>query len=107
MDIDFEKQYYNIQSKLISDYIKNYDLIEVDINDLKIGDKVVIHFMTYSQKYMYQLYSKYGTIIKIEDINDHNGILLQNDHNIYNLLYPDLSMYASGYEYTIYLLTQK
>lgn len=106
--INFEKTYYKIQLKLISDFTKNHKLVEIDINDLKIGNKVVIHFTTYSQKYMYHLYSRYGTIIKIEDkMEIPNNILLQNDHNIYDLLYPDLSIYGSGYDYIIYLLIDK
>lgn len=40
--------------------------VSVDFNDLKIGDKIIIEFVSDSQRYMFSYYPKYGEIIHIK-----------------------------------------
>lgn len=44
--------------------------INVDFNDVKIGDNIVIEFISDSQRYMYSYYPKYGEVIHIKDDNE-------------------------------------
>lgn len=96
---------YNEESDKINNYIKNNlscnEKIEVNISDLKIGDIVYVNFISDSQKYIYDLYPKFGVISSID--ND-NILILNIDKKSENLLHDNVSYYGSslGYSYYIY-----
>lgn len=102
-----EEKYYIEQQELVNNYKNNYKLENISIDDIKLGDKVIISFYPCSQKYMYTLYSKYGTVIKINDSEDDYDIIIQNEQTTYNLLFGNLSPYSAAYDYSIYLLNDK
>ena len=94
--IIYEQKTYEIQTILIDKQV-----IEIKIEDININDNIYIIFMSYSQRYIYTLYPKYGTVISI----DNNNIIINNIHNENeNILHDNISYFGDslGYEYTIY-----
>jgi len=96
---------YNNKSQKIDNYITNFLLkknkILVDISELKINDLILIDFIPDSQRYIYDLYSKIGTIVSI--IN--NNVIINNIENENeNLLHDGVSYLGQslGYSYYIY-----
>ena len=61
---EYEVNFYEEQHKQMLEFIGNKTEEEINERDLQIGDKIVVYFYPASQKYIYLLYPKYGTIIK-------------------------------------------
>jgi len=83
----------------------NYIFIN-NIDKLKINDIVIIEYYPYSQKYIYNLYPKFGKIINILNLELYNDdilsiIILQNNNEIYNASHGQYNMYNRGYDYDI------
>lgn len=105
---DNEEAYYFSQQELVNNYKNGYELEDIGIDEIKLGDKVIINFYPCSQKYIYTLYPKYGTVIQINDNReDYDGIIIQNENTTYNLLFGNLSPYSAAYDYYIRLLKDK
>ena len=99
------KDKYDYEFNKINTYINNNFLdkkkTEINIIDIKIDDIIYIEFMSDSQKYIYDLYPKFGKIINI--IND--DIIIKNLNNDEErLLHDNLSYYGNslGYSFNIY-----
>jgi hypothetical protein len=97
--------YYNKQSDEVEKFIINKKIININESEIKIGDKIVIYFTPYSQKYIYTVYPKYGEVI--EDSNDPYqefslmNIIIKNDKQIYNAYHEELGLYGRCYDYKI------
>lgn len=84
----------------------------VEYEELKLGDVVVITYISYSQKNIYDLYPKFGRIIKIDNLKDIDdcesytieNIYLYNDYNgEYNAAHDWCGYYGNtkAYNYII------
>ena len=98
------KEDYDNKTNIINNYINNYHLnknkIEINVNELQINDIILIEFIPDSQKYLYDLYPKFGIIINIKD-----DIIIKNINNEEELMFHgNISYYGSslGYSYNIY-----
>lgn len=109
---DYDYENYEKLNQKITDYMEINNIKskkQVSITELKQGQLILIDFLPYSQKYIYKLYSKIGTIQEInhDGIEGEYDIRIKNiDGHIENILHPSVSYYGDtlGYEYTIYLL---
>jgi hypothetical protein len=111
---EIKESIYNDICQRGEDFKEKYlttDMIwkSVSVNDVNIGDKIIAYFYPSSQKYIVDLYPKFGTV---------NEILLENnDIERINIITPDggkenlAHFYVSyfgdsrGYDYSIYKLT--
>ncbi len=106
MDLYFNNK---VQSE-IREKITHDKLIPVEILDLKIGDKVLVNFHSYSPKYINSLHSKMGTItnINFNKLNDDvtSFVTIKNfKEEIENLLHERVSNDDSlGYDYSLFLI---
>ena len=108
MDIFIEKtrmvEYY--EAKYVKDGKQWARLENNDIKNLREGDIIIIYFYPLSQKYLYTLYPKIGTICtNTEYINE--MMIDTCDNGIEPLFHPSVNSYSAdalGYEYQIYKL---
>ena len=98
------KDKYNNEINIINNHINNNYLnkkkVQININELNINDIIFIEFFPDSQKYIYDLYPKFGKIINIKD-----NIIIKNLNNQEEfLLHDSVSYYGTtlGYAYYIY-----
>ena len=102
---DDEELIYYEEQKQVKNFIGINNTIDIDEKELKVGDKIVIYFYSCSQKYIYQLYPKYGKIIK--NINKENNefslrnIKLKNNKTEYYASHGGVCLYSDGFEYRI------
>uniref|UniRef100_A0A6C0HA15 Uncharacterized protein n=1 Tax=viral metagenome TaxID=1070528 RepID=A0A6C0HA15_9ZZZZ len=92
---------YEQITQKIQNILINKQMMEIKEEDININDNIYIIFMSYSQKYIYSLYPKYGTVMSI----DNNNIIIKNINNENeNILHDNISYFGDslGYEYTIY-----
>lgn len=96
--------FYNNIIDNITIKLKEKNKIYIDINDININDKIYIEFLPNSQKYIYQLYPKYGIIVNINNNNQLIKIFNFNTNKIENLFHDYVSYYGDipGYDYTLY-----
>jgi hypothetical protein len=85
---------------------KNWVNINDNIDKLKINDIIIIEYYPNSQKYIYDLYPKFGVITKILDKQTYNNDLLRNiilNNSIieYDASHGQYNMYSRGYDYSI------
>jgi len=97
-----DKEKYDYENIKINEYISNNNKKEISIDELKIDDIIKIEFIPDSQKYIYDLYPKFGKIISIN--NDNNIIIKNLDNNFENLLHDSVSYYGDslGYSFIIF-----
>lgn len=73
IDDEYTYNYFNEKaSKYRESFTCEGKWVSVDFNDLKIGDKIIIEFISDSQRYMFSYYPKYGEIIHIKSDNEFN-----------------------------------
>lgn len=107
---DDEIKFYNNKFNIINNIIKDKEISVIDIENLKIDDYVYIIFTPDSQRYIYNLTPKIGTVKNIlsknKYINNFPDIIILNDDNVEeNLLHGSYSLYGSlGYSFIIYLI---
>lgn len=100
-----EFNYYEEQTEEVKKFINNKEILDINYNDIRIGDKIVVYFYPASQKYMYTLYPKYGEVIK--DKNKENEehtlfqVILKNDNEIYNAFHDGLGIYSRCFDYKV------
>ena len=99
---------YNEEYNKINNYITNILKKTISNNylttleNLKIGDIIYISFIPQSQRDIYALYPKFGSVIEI--INDYVKIKnLDNDEE--ELLFEPVSIFSLGYSYDIYIFS--
>lgn len=105
-------EYYENINKNITEYIDKNNIKSkkhVQITELKPGQRILIEFLPYSQKYIYKLYPKFGTIEEINwsDEEMEFDVRIKNmNGQIEYMFHPSVSYYGDslGYEYVIYLL---
>ena len=115
--VDDEYEYYIKCNNIITNIIVNKTCILIDINDIKIGDNIYINFIPDSQKYIYELYSKCGSVESIEIKNQINPYTDKNENyykiiiknssdNLEELFHEGVSYLGTslGYSYFIYLI---
>ena len=108
--------YESINNK-INSLLEHVKIKSIDIYDLKVGDTVYINFTPNSQRYIYNLYPKYGKILsidfnKIYDEIDNkyyeNNIIkiINHDNIIDDLLHGGVSYYGQSldYDYSLFLI---
>jgi hypothetical protein len=104
--LDEQLEQFNKKNDQINSYINTFllnkekNLIN-DISDLKINDIVHINFIPDSQKYINDLFPKFGKIMFIEN----NQIIIENLDKVYEELLHDGVSYIGqslGYSYYIY-----
>ena len=99
---------YNTNESNIFNIIKDKAKQEINIDELKIDDYVYISFIPDSQKYIYDLTSKLGKIIKIDNKEREfpDITILNYENESEDLLHGSCSYYGQslGYSYTIYLI---
>ena len=80
---------------------------DVSIDDLKIDDIIIINYTSNSQRYIYDLYPKFGKIIRIDDSNILENIYL--NHNDINASHDWCGYYGNtrSYDYNIIKLYYK
>jgi hypothetical protein len=107
----FDDYEYNLIQEELKGIISKNELIPIKLSDIKIGDKLYIDFSPYSQKYIYVLHSKLGTVecIKIYDTNDNNfsTVMIKNHKGEVEDLFHDGVSYLGnslGYDYNIFLV---
>jgi hypothetical protein len=96
----YENHYMNINR-----IIDGRKLQEISIKDINIGDKVYITFTPDSQKYIYTLYPKLGTIIDInteKDISEQITIKMYNN-DVEPLLHYGVSFMGQSLGYSYFL----
>jgi len=99
-------EHFNKINEQINNYINtillNKQKIAIDnISNLELNDIIHINFIPDSQKYIYDLYPKFGKIISIEN----DEIIIENlDKAHENLLHEGVSYMGQslGYSYYIY-----
>jgi hypothetical protein len=114
MTSEESKELFDKQSLAVSQ-IKT--ITKIDIDDLEINQKVKIDFIPYSQRYIWDLYPKIGTIVNYKkekcynkEINQHYNVydikIINQNGEIEDLLHDGVSYlgYDLGYCYTIYLI---
>ena len=103
--LDEQLEQFKKKNEQINNYIDNFllnkeKILINDISDLKINDIVHINFIPDSQKYINDLFPKFGKIISIDD-----KIIIENLDKIYEELLHDGVSYIGqslGYSYYIY-----
>ena len=82
---------------------------EINIDDLKINDIIIINYTPNSQRYIYDLYPKFGKIIRIEDSNILENIYLNYQDNDINASHDWCGYYGNtrSYNYNIIKLYYK
>ena len=102
---DEDIKIYNNENNKINNYINNNlndnQKIITNIEELKIGDKILITFIPDSQKYIYNLYNKFGII---SSINNDEILIINLDENCESILHENVSYFGNslGYSYDIY-----
>ena len=80
--------YYNKQQEDIELFINNKQTIIINnFDEIKLNDDLIINFYPYSQKYVYTLFSKYGTVVSIDNHNNTEflyNIELKNKNETYH-----------------------
>jgi hypothetical protein len=101
-------EFYNTNETNIYNIIKDKTKQEINIDSLKIGDYVYISFIPDSQKYIYDLTSKLGKVIKIDNIDKEfpDITILNYENESEDLLHGCCSYYGQslGYSYSLYLI---
>lgn len=72
LDEEYTYNYFNGEALKYKTSFIDGDWLRVEFDDVKIGDKIIIEFMSDSQRYMYSYYPKYGEVIHIKDDNEFN-----------------------------------
>ena len=72
LDEEYIYNYFNGEALKYKTSFIDGEWLRVEFDDVKIGDKIIIEFMSDSQRYMYSYYPKYGEVIHIKDDNEFN-----------------------------------
>jgi len=100
-----EFNYYTEQEEEVNKFIGSNCIEDINEKELKLGDKIVIYFYSYSQKYIYLLYPKYGEIIKNTNLENENfslmNIQLKNNNTEYNAFHDNVCLYSKGFDYQV------
>jgi hypothetical protein len=105
---EYEVNFYEEQNKQILEFIGDKTKEEIKERNLQIGDKIVVYFYPASQKYIYTLYPKYGTII--ENTNQDNddfslmNIMLKNNNTEYEAFHGGVGLYSRAFDYKVFKL---
>lgn len=94
--IEYDKHVDELNKFIFQHSDSTHQFKETTVSDLKIGDKIFIEFYPFSQKYVFMLYPKYGTIIEIIPFDDLNSdsnsdicpienIIISNDKISYSI----------------------
>ena len=130
--IDLETEIYNQHNKKAEEFKEkhlslnpNSEWIIKDISDIKVDDQIVIYFYPDSQRYINDLYPKYGKVKKILtdeelqiDEETKKEVYSDSDFDLERLIIETEDMYETsgahgwvsyygnsrGYFYTIYIL---
>ena len=107
-EIIFERETKEVEEYKNS-FEGNWKIIGKD--DIKIGDIVYVHYMTFSQRYMFDYVDECGRVKKIKknkETNDTEGVsILNHKKKIVNILKLGCGFYGTGYEIIIYRLENK
>ncbi len=102
---------YNLITDELQKIISNKKLTPLKLSEVKNGDQVYINFYPNSQKYIYTLYPKLGTVEKIKmykfDNNEIPSVTIKNHKGeIEDLFHEGVSYYGDslGYDYSIFLV---
>lgn len=68
----FDDSEYNTIVEKTNEIIGNRNKVPIKLSDIRIGDNILVQFYPYSQKYIYSLYPKIGTV-RTKEIYVHNG----------------------------------
>ena len=68
--------------------------VKINFSDIKLGDKIIIHFNPFSQLYIYSLYPKFGEVVLILPILE-----LTNDYSIQELTLERLTLKYDDLEF--------
>lgn len=102
---EYELDYYNEQVVKVNNFIQTKKLLCINDNEIKVGDKIVVNFYSFSQKYMYMLYPKYGEVIENNNISIEGyslmNIILKNDDENYNAFHESVCLYSRGFDYQV------
>jgi hypothetical protein len=80
-------------NEFINDQIKSGKKFkEIELNELKLNDLVIVKFYPRSQKYLYDLYPRYGYVT---NINKEYLELTYEDNN------ENIFLYCQSYDYSI------
>jgi hypothetical protein len=102
-EIDFNTKI----NKKLNDFLIDTMITKINIEDLKIGQIIVVYFIPYSQKYIYSLHPKFGKIYSVSD-NLHEIQIINTDNKIEKLFHDGVSYYGDslGYDYEIKQITR-
>lgn len=98
---DFHKKNEQINNYINTILFNEPKIAIDDISDLELNDIIHINFIPDSQKYIYDLYPKFGKIISIEN----DKIIIENLDKVHeDLLHEGVSYMGQslGYSYYIY-----
>ena len=97
------EQFYNLHINC------NTHWDEININDLKINDIIIINYTSNSQRYMYDLYPKFGKITKIDQNILENIYMTNIFENDINASHDWCGYYGNSrsYDYNIIKLFYK
>lgn len=108
---DYELEKYNEMCNNIEEFCMEKQKKDILLNELLIGQTIIIHFYPYSQKYIYKLYPKYGKIIKLGTLNSLEDFLIEyldeeNNYKTTRLFHESVSYIGNdmGYDYVINLV---
>jgi len=100
-----EITYYEEQTEEVKKFINNKETIDINDNDIRLGDEIVIYFYPCSQKYIYTLYPKYGKVIENKNTQDVEytlfNVILKNNNEIYNAFHDGLGIYSRCFDYKV------
>lgn len=89
-------EFFEEQNKLAEQFLGDkLNWIKIWEEDIVLNDKIAIHFYPNSQKYIYDLYTKYGVVTTYD--NDIDNMIITNDIGSYYATHC-----SKSYSYTIY-----
>jgi hypothetical protein len=74
IDEEYTYNYFCEKTVKYKTNFTNGEWLRVDFDDVKIGDNIIIEFISDSQRYMYSYYPKYGEVIHIKDDNEFDEV---------------------------------
>jgi hypothetical protein len=101
----YDIEYFEKQNENSLIFINSLELIEINVKDIVIGDKIVINYYPDSQKHIYDLYTKYGLVTDyiVNDSEDELSFFkLRNENTSYNASHGCIGLYSRGYWFNIY-----
>ncbi len=96
-----EEIFYEKQKNIIDNIKNKYKIYKCNISDIDVGDNIIVEYISDSQRYINNLFPKYGKIINKKN-NSLSNIILENKYNIYNATHEPVSNYSDGFFVIIY-----